>query len=160
MCPCCVLSRSKIMNTLNYKYTNLFFANDNGYNEMIQIWKSLVNDPEERALLTAKDYFVYLVLRGKDYRKGFYPGRHSLMRELPDTLCFISSSYNGGYFLNKCQHLLNKNIDFCTIKKLIGNPEEAYSDEAVDNFKKSFVIQNDTHNQSLLQKIQKIIFKG
>lgn len=62
------------MNTLNKKYTSSFFVNPSDYQTFVERWKEYVNSPDGKNL-TSTDFLYYLILRGKDYKKAFYPGR-------------------------------------------------------------------------------------
>lgn len=61
------------MNTLNKTITASLLKDAASYETMIARWSGLVNDAEARESLTAADHLLYLVLRGKDWRKGFSP---------------------------------------------------------------------------------------
>jgi hypothetical protein len=61
------------VNTLNKSTTRLFFKEEAGYAAVIARWSGLVNDVQARERLTASDHLLYLVLRGKDWRRGFQP---------------------------------------------------------------------------------------
>jgi len=61
------------MNTLSKQFTRSFFKNDNGYEELVKKWKEYVNS--ETCELNSSDYLFYAVVRGKNYKKAFFPGR-------------------------------------------------------------------------------------
>lgn len=61
------------MNTLNKKITAKFFNDPEGYSELCNAWKDHVNNKEEleNSPLDASCHLLYLILRGKDWRRGF-----------------------------------------------------------------------------------------
>lgn len=61
------------MNTLNKNITAALLKDATSYEILISRWSGLVNDAEARKSLTAADHLLYLILRGKDWRKGFSP---------------------------------------------------------------------------------------
>lgn len=60
------------MNTLNRAHTALVFPQPDSYQQLRQHWSQLVNS-EEKHELAAAHHLLYLVLLGKDWRKGFTP---------------------------------------------------------------------------------------
>ena len=54
------------MKTLNKNQTTQFFTRPEGYDELINEWKTLKNP-------NAHCHMLYAILRGKDWRKGFTP---------------------------------------------------------------------------------------
>ena len=73
------------MNTLSKKYTSQFFVNPEAYNLFVIKWKAYVNS-ESGKNLTASDHLFYLMLRGKNYKKAFYPGRKMQDYDFPEGL--------------------------------------------------------------------------
>lgn len=65
------------MNTLNKNITATFFKTENGYNDLIAHWSALMNDKEACKKIKAEHHLLYLILRGKDWRKGFTPATNS-----------------------------------------------------------------------------------
>jgi len=59
------------MKTLPKNETQKFFNDKGSYELMVSNFKALANDPEKRKELDCYDYFLYAVLRGKDWTKGF-----------------------------------------------------------------------------------------
>ncbi len=59
------------MNTLPRQITCRFFPDEAAYQALISHWAGLVNDRVARKELTSAHHLLYLLLRGKDWRKGF-----------------------------------------------------------------------------------------
>lgn len=59
------------LRTLNNKATRPFFTDDDGFKELERKWSIAFNTPETRAKLTATDFLLYEILRGKDWTKSF-----------------------------------------------------------------------------------------
>jgi hypothetical protein len=59
------------MNTLNRTITSTFFKSEEDYNKLMAHWSQLMQNNEARKCLRAEHHILYLVLRGKDWRKGF-----------------------------------------------------------------------------------------
>ena len=60
------------MNTLSRAITARFFAEPENYDALKTGWQSLQNSPQ-RHELEAAHHLLYLILRGKDWRKAFTP---------------------------------------------------------------------------------------
>jgi len=60
------------MNTLSKQITGTYFFDEDqeNYNKLIKTWSDLVNDSEKKNLLTHYEHIIYLVLRGRDWRKA------------------------------------------------------------------------------------------
>lgn len=61
------------MKTLNKSVTAKFFRNENGYEELVNLWSTWVNSSPKTVNLTAAKQLFYLILRGRDWRRGFTP---------------------------------------------------------------------------------------
>lgn len=66
------------MNTLGKSITCRFFVSEAGYRELKSRWSALVQSGEP---LSAADHLLYLVLRGKDWRKSFVLATNSVKVE-------------------------------------------------------------------------------
>lgn len=64
------------MKTLPKTETKKFFINDTCYEQMVSNFKTLASDPEKRKTLKSYDYFLYSLLRGKDWTKCFAKTLH------------------------------------------------------------------------------------
>ena len=78
------------MNILSKQLTRSFFKNDDGYKNLEARWKSYVNSPE--CSLKSSDYLFYSIVRGKDYKKAFFPGRKMEHYDCPEGL-YIALAY-------------------------------------------------------------------
>ena len=81
------------MNTLNKTITSKFFVNPSDYNTLVKRWSELVNSPEGKTLQSCH-FLWYLVLRGKNYKKSFFPGRMMQHHTTPQGLY---NAKNGRY---------------------------------------------------------------
>ena len=66
------------MNTLGKSITCRFFKTQAGYSELKTRWSATVASGEQ---LSAADHLLYLVLLGKDWRKGFMPASNAVKVE-------------------------------------------------------------------------------
>ena len=71
------------MNTLPKSITSSFFKDSNGYNELISRWSKFVNSSD---VITSGEFLFYLILRGKNYKKAFLPGRKMEHYKIPEGL--------------------------------------------------------------------------
>jgi len=71
------------MYTLNKKYTSLFFKDPSNYNILIERWSKLSKSDLH---ITSTDFLLYAVVRGKNYRKAFFPGRKMQHYSMPEGL--------------------------------------------------------------------------
>lgn len=85
---------NKIMKTLNRTITSQFYIDpDNGFNEIKNRWKQLLNDGVE---LTSAAHLLYAILRGKDYRRAFTPVKNEKKLangQLPNTAVYTARVY-------------------------------------------------------------------
>ena len=81
------------MKTLNKKHTSQLFTTPDGYDTLKKRWSNLVNDPNAKPLSGA-DYLWYLILRGKDYHKAFFPGKKMEHYNIPQGLYDALMSYS------------------------------------------------------------------
>src|SRR5689334_5822244 len=61
------------MEKLNKQITETFFKAPEGYNALKAHWSGLMQDKERRTALTAAHHLLYLILRGKNWQRGFAP---------------------------------------------------------------------------------------
>lgn len=59
------------MNTLSKEVTKQFFGEENDYARLKTHWSKMINDKEARKSLQAEHHLLYLILMGRDWRKGF-----------------------------------------------------------------------------------------
>ena len=64
------------MNTLPKAVTSTFFVNPDGFEVLSKRWKTICNDSVPRKL-DAFSHYLYAILRGKDWKKGFTPPSNS-----------------------------------------------------------------------------------
>jgi hypothetical protein len=129
------------MKTLNRKYTSLFFVNPEDYKIFVQKWKEYVNSPEGKTL-TSADFLYSSILRGKNYKKAFYPGRAMQDYSYPEGL--YKARYSFGHSINTIgQGLLQKDW-LNKIKNIIPSycDENTYdSDAYIDESVKKLLVQ-------------------
>ena len=66
------------MKTLGKEVTKRFFKTPEDYDRLVSSWSQKVNNKTDRICLNCPDHTLYLILRGKDWRKGFsFLGRTS-----------------------------------------------------------------------------------
>jgi len=56
--------------TLNRSETEVFFKDEDGYQQLVKNWSEITNS-EKRSELRSIHHFLYAILRGKDWTKGF-----------------------------------------------------------------------------------------
>jgi hypothetical protein len=81
------------MKTLNKKHTSQLFTTPDGYALLKARWSKLVNDPDAKPLSGA-DHLWYLILRGKNYQKAFFPGKKMEHYNVPQGLYDALMSYS------------------------------------------------------------------
>ena len=134
------------MNTLNKKYTSTFFVNPSDYEIFVKRWKAYVNS-DEGIYLTSGDFLAYMVLRGKNYKKAFYPGRKMEYYNMPEG--FYRAKYTETNHINIIgKDLLQKDWNDKVNKllpKLTDNTYEldSYNDIEADKLLASVVVKEN-----------------
>lgn len=105
------------MKTLSKKITNKFFKHETGFYCLEKIWSEIINSDKKKEL-TAIHYFLYLALRGKNWRRGFIlPGRE---KDIINGRLWNSGAY-------RCI----KSI--CHLKKCLKTPNYKWNSKYIDN---------------------------
>lgn len=141
------------MNTLNKKYTTTFFKDPSNYDKMVLRWKLLVNSPEGKTL-QANEHWYYLVLRGKNYKKAFYPGKYLGETKLPYGLhcakyCQWSFRFKdlfGDLLVSDWESKIRKITDS------VNEENDAYNDDNVN-----LLLVTETENKSIITRIKTAI---
>jgi len=143
------------MKTLNRKYTSSFFVNPEDYNTFIKRWKEYVNSPEGKNL-TSADFLYTSILRGKNYKKAFYPGRMMQDYNYPEGL--YKARYSCGHRINTIGKGLLQKDWLNKIKNIIPScydentyDADSYNDELVE---KLLVQTQSVEQKGLYEKQQ------